>query len=94
MMAGMGGMGRGTPGAKSTGREYYGSARGFHMMPPRILDIALWNGLKPGVEAAQRVPAGLRLGEQIALVTRHSRQGGRAQGRTRWTGQPGGTRRL
>jgi hypothetical protein len=68
MMAGMGGMGRGTPGAKSTGREYYGSARGFHMMPPRILDIALWNGLKPGVEAAQRIPAGLRLGEKLPLL--------------------------
>ena len=67
-MSGMGGMGRGRPGARNTGREYYGSARGFHMMPPRILDIALWNGLKPGVEAAQRIPAGLRLGDKLPLL--------------------------
>jgi hypothetical protein len=50
------------------GREYYGSARGFHVMPARILDIALWNGLKPGVEAAQRIPAGLKLGEKLPLL--------------------------
>ena len=68
LLAGLGGMGRGNPGAKNTGREYYGSARGFHMMPPRILDIALWNGLKPGVEAAQHVPPGLKLGEKLPLL--------------------------
>lgn len=68
LMAGLSGMGRGNPGAKNTGREYYGSARGFHMMPPRILDIALWNGLKPGVEAAQHVPPGLKLGEKLPLL--------------------------
>ena len=68
LMAGLGGMGRGGPGAKNTGREYYGSARGFHVMPARILDIALWNGLKPGVEAAQRIPAGLKLGEKLPLL--------------------------
>ena len=64
----MAGMGRGGPGAKNTGREYYGSARGFHVMPPRILDIALWNGLKPGVEASQRIPSGLKLGEKLPLL--------------------------
>jgi hypothetical protein len=37
-------------------------------MPARILDIALWNGLKPGVEAAQRIPAGLKLGEKLPLL--------------------------
>jgi hypothetical protein len=68
LLAGLGGMGRGNPGAKNTGREYYGSARGFHMMPPRILDIALWNGLKPGVEAAQHVPPGLKLGDKLPLL--------------------------
>ena len=68
LMAGLGGMGRGGPGAKNTGREYYGSARGFHVMPPRILDIALWNGLKPGVEASQRIPSGLKLGEKLPLL--------------------------
>jgi hypothetical protein len=64
----MAGMGRGGPGAKNTGREYYGSASGFHVMPPRILDIALWNGLKPGVEASQRIPSGLKLGEKLPLL--------------------------
>lgn len=65
----MGGlMGRGNPDAKSSGKEYYGNARTSHMMPPRVLDVALWNGLKPGVEAAQNVPAGLKLGDKIPLL--------------------------
>lgn len=68
LMAGLGGMGLGGPGAKNAGREYYGSSRGFHVMPPRILDVALWNGLKPGVEAAQSVPAGLKLGDKLPLL--------------------------
>jgi hypothetical protein len=62
----MGAMGGGN--AKSTGKEYYGSARSFHMMPPRILDVALWNGLKPGVEAAQNIPQGMKLGDKLPLL--------------------------
>jgi len=62
----MGAMGGGN--AKSTGKEYYGSARSFHMMPPRILDVALWNGLKPGVEAAQMIPQGMKLGDKLPLL--------------------------
>lgn len=62
----MGAMGGGN--AKTTGKEYYGAARSFHMMPPRILDIALWNGLKPGVEAAQVIPPGMKLGDKLPLL--------------------------
>lgn len=64
----MSSMGRGGADAKTTSREYYGAARGFHVMPPRILDIALWNGIKPGVEAVQRVPLGLKLGDTLPLL--------------------------
>jgi hypothetical protein len=75
-MPGMGGlmggmaaaMGKGGPGARSTNREYYGAARTFHLTPPRILDVALWNGLKPGAEAAQRVPPGVKLGDKLPLL--------------------------
>lgn len=62
----MGAMGGGN--ARSTGKEYYGSARTFHMMPPRILDVALWNGLKPGVEATQNIPSGMKLGDKLPLL--------------------------
>ena len=59
-------MGKGA--GKGTGKEYYGSARNFHVMPPRVLDVALWNSHKPGIEASQRVPAGLKLGESLPLL--------------------------
>lgn len=69
LMGGLAGaMGKGGPGARNTNREYYGAARTFHMTPQRILDVALWNGLKPGVEAEQRVPAGLMLGDKLPLL--------------------------
>jgi hypothetical protein len=68
LMGGMAGMGKGGPGARNTNREYYGAARTFHITPPRVLDIALWNGLKPGVEAAQRIPPGLKLGDKLPLL--------------------------
>jgi hypothetical protein len=64
----MGAIGRGNADAKNTSKAYYGSARTFHSMPPRILDVALWNGLKPGVEASQRIPAGMNLGEALPLL--------------------------
>lgn len=65
----MGGM-AGSPGrgAVSSGHTSYGGARGMNIMPPRVLDIALHNTLKPGVEAQQAVPAGLRMGESLPLV--------------------------
>lgn len=63
----MGAMGKGGAN-KGSGKEYYGGARNFHMMPPRIIDVALWNSLKPGAEAALRVPSGLKLGDSLPLL--------------------------
>jgi hypothetical protein len=62
MMAGMMGGGRG--GSNTS----YGMARGMNIMPPRVLDIALYNRLKPGVEASQTIPAGMRMGDSLPLV--------------------------
>ena len=66
MMGSLGG--KGNADAKTTSKSYYGGARGFGITPPRILDIAFWNSLKPGVEAAQRVPSGLKLGDKLPLL--------------------------
>ena len=66
MMGSLGG--KGNADAKTTSKSYYGGARGFGIAPPRILDIAFWNSLKPGVEAAQRVPSGLKLGDKLPLL--------------------------
>lgn len=60
-------MGGGARGAASANTSY-GGARGMNIMPPRVLDIALHNSLKPGVEAQQLVPAGLRMGDSLPLV--------------------------
>jgi hypothetical protein len=66
---GLGGLfGGGAAAAMGGGAQAYGAARGMNVMPPRVLDIALHNSLKPGVEAQQFVPAGLRLGESLPLV--------------------------
>lgn len=46
----------------------YGGARGMGVMPPRIVDIALHNSLRPGVEARQAIPPGMRMGESLPLV--------------------------
>ena len=46
----------------------YGQARGMSFMPPRVLDIALYNRLKPGVEAAQLIPPGARMGDKLPLL--------------------------
>jgi hypothetical protein len=59
-----GGGGRAAGGSPTS----YGQARGMTVMPPRVLDIALYNSLKPGQEAQQAVPAGMRMGESLPLV--------------------------
>ena len=64
MMAGMMG-GRGGAGGGNTS---YGMARGMNIMPPRVLDIALYNRLKPGIEANQAIPAVMRMGDSLPLV--------------------------
>jgi hypothetical protein len=51
-----------------TATQSYGSARGMNITPARALDIALYNSLKPGVEAQQLVPAGLKMGDSLPLV--------------------------
>jgi hypothetical protein len=50
------------------GNTTYGMARGMTIMPPRVLDIALYNRLKPGVEAAQLIPPGARMGDKLPLL--------------------------
>ncbi|HWI84076.1 hypothetical protein [Ramlibacter sp.] len=68
--AGMGGvlggmMGGGGRGGASTS---YGMARGPNIMPPRVLDIAFYNSRKPGAEAVQAIPPGMRMGESLPLL--------------------------
>ena len=46
----------------------YGMARGMNVMPPRVLDIALYNSLRPGAEASQAIPPGMRLGSSLPLL--------------------------
>ena len=69
-MAGMMGglMGARGPGGGGNSNTTYGMARSMNIMPPRVLDIALHNTRKPGVEAAQAIPAGMRMGDSLPLV--------------------------
>lgn len=46
----------------------YGTARGMTIMPPRVLDLALLNTLRPGQEAQQLIPAGMKMGDSLPLV--------------------------
>lgn len=64
----MGGMGGGAQGRAGGGNTAYGNARAMSVMPPRVIDIALHNSLRPGVEASQAIPPGLRMGESLPLV--------------------------
>ena len=63
----LGGM-MGARGAGGGGNTSYGMARSMNIMPPRVLDIALYNSLKPGVDASQAIPAGMRMGDSLPLV--------------------------
>lgn len=67
-MAGMPALPAGMPGAAGGTPTTYGQARGMTMLPPRVLDIALLNTLKPGQAAQQLIPAGMRMGESLPLV--------------------------
>jgi hypothetical protein len=67
-MGGMGGMLGGMMGGRGGGNTTYGMARGMSFMPPRVLDIALYNRLRPGIEASQAIPAGMRMGERLPLL--------------------------
>jgi hypothetical protein len=68
MPAGMLGAMMGGGGGAGGGNTTYGTARGMNIMPPRVLDIALHNRIKPGVEASQAIPAGMRMGDRLPLV--------------------------
>jgi hypothetical protein len=71
MPGGMGAMLGGMMGGRAGGaggNTTYGTARGMTIMPPRVLDIALYNRLKPGVEAAQAIPPGMRMGDRLPLL--------------------------
>lgn len=63
----MGMLGGGAP-AGMGGPPHYGMARGAAVMPPRIVDIALHNSLRPGVEARQAIPPGMRMGDSLPLL--------------------------
>lgn len=62
----MGGGARG--GAMGGAPTTYGMARGMGISPPRLLDIALYNRLKPGQEASQAIPAGMLMGASLPLL--------------------------
>jgi hypothetical protein len=70
MASGVGGMMGGLMGSRGPGggNTSYGMARSMNIMPPRVLDIALYNSRKPGVEASQAIPAGMRMGDSLPLV--------------------------
>ena len=50
------------------GPQVYPQSRHVPGATGKYLDIALYNGLKPGVEAQQFVPAGLDVGKSLPLV--------------------------
>ena len=62
----MGMVGGGRPGMGSN--THYGMARTMGIMPPRVIDIALHNSLRPGVEARQAIQPGMRMGESLPLL--------------------------
>lgn len=66
-MGGLGGfMMRGMGGDK--GPQGYPQSRAIPAGTGRLLDIALYNSLRPGVEAQQLVPPGLGVGKSLPLV--------------------------
>lgn len=65
-----GGAGQGMGGSNTT----YGNARAMSVMPPRVIDIALHNTLRPGVEASQAIPPGMRMGESLPLLPPRAQQ--------------------
>ncbi|HET7125628.1 MAG TPA: hypothetical protein VFI26_00820 [Lysobacter sp.] len=57
------------------GPQAYPESRRVPAATGKYLDIALYNGLKPGVEAQQFVPAGLDVGKSLPLVPPTTQQG-------------------
>lgn len=67
MMGGLGGFMAKRMGGGNENRFTYPTTRAGGMTG-QYLDIALHNSLKPGVEAQEQIPAGLRLGKSLALI--------------------------
>lgn len=69
-MPDMGGLGRFAMGMMGgdKGPQGYPQSRNIPASRGRLLDIALYNSLRPGVEAQQLVPSGLGVGKSLALV--------------------------
>ena len=66
MMGGLGGfMARRMGG--DTGKPTYPTTRAGGMTG-QYLDIALHNSLKPGIEAQEQIPSGLKLGKSLTLI--------------------------
>ncbi|GAB4208156.1 MAG: hypothetical protein Fur0019_13560 [Tibeticola sp.] len=69
LQGGMGGMIAGMMGGGARGGQgWWGQARTPHVMPARVLDLALESRIQPGAPAQQFVPAGLRMGESLPLI--------------------------
>ncbi len=76
--AGMGGMlGSMMGGGGNNASSSYGQARGMHVMPARVLDIAFYNSLRPGAEAADVIPPGMRMGDSLPLLLPRPQAGAR-----------------
>lgn len=60
------------------GPQEYPESRNIPAGTGKFLDIALYNGLKPGVPAQQLVPAGLAVGKSLPLVPPVVRPAGNA----------------
>ena len=67
MMGGLGGFMARRMGGADTGKPTYPTTRAGGMTG-QYLDIALHNSLKPGIEAADQIPGGLKLGKSLTLL--------------------------
>lgn len=61
------------------GPKGYPESRGIPAGTGRFLDVALYNGRKPGVEAELRVPGGLGVGKSLPLLPPTADGSGRSQ---------------
>lgn len=67
MMGGLGGFMARRMGGADASKPTYPSTR-VGGMTGQYLDIALHNSLKPGIEAADQIPGGLKLGKSLTLI--------------------------
>ncbi len=68
MMGGLGGFMARRAGGGDASRPTYPTTHGIGGLTGQYLDIALHNALKPGVEAQDLVPGGLKLGKSLTLI--------------------------